>query len=310
MVKKMYVRYRRKFWLIYQLSKRAQDFAGAVKYYFAGLYNSLDEHHVFLFAGGLAFSILLCVIPFILILFWVLGNFLNSETISSQLGYLVDTVIPYEDYSYVVKEVLENRARELIQFRNTAGILGMGGLLFAASGFAGSIRTILNNIFGAKVDVNFFLGKLRDFVLIFVSVVLMFAVTLVAPVLTILRTFSEQFVELEFLKYRIFQTVFTSAISTSIILILFSMLYHFVPIKRIKFQAVFVGAMWAAILWEGAKQIFGYYLYNIAVYGKIYGAYAILVAVAFWLYYSAAVFVIGAVIGELYNRRLTENGTT
>ena len=41
-----------------------------------------------------------------------------------------------------------------------------------------------------------------------------------------------------------------------------------------------VGVFWAAVLWEAAKQLFGYYLHNFAAFGKIYGAYALVVVVA------------------------------
>jgi membrane protein len=86
----------------------------------------------------------------------------------------------------------------------------------------------------------------------------------------------------------------------------FSLLYHWVPIIKIKKRAVVVGAIWAAILWELAKEVFGYYLYHFATYGKVYGAYALIVVIAFWLYYSATVFVFGAVIAKLYHNRLVE----
>ena len=290
--------------MLFQISKRLQNLAIAVVYYAVNLFNSIDRYHVFLFSGGLAFSILLCIIPFILILFWVLGNFLSSASVAMQINSLIDTAIPYDTYSDFIKEILMNRIKEVVAFKNFAGIVGLFGLLFAASGFSGSIRTILNTIFGAKADVNFFLGLLRDFALIFVTIVLLFVSATIFPIIDVLRNFSNSYVELEFLKYGIFQKLFTTIFSLSTIIILFSLLYHFVPIVKIKKRAVFVGAVWAAILWETVKQIFGYYLYHFATYGKIYGAYALIIAIAFWLYYSAIVFVFGAIIGKLYHDRL------
>jgi membrane protein len=74
-----------------------------------------------------------------------------------------------------------------------------------------------------------------------------------------------------------------------------------VPIVKIKIRALIIGALWAAGLWEGMKLIFGYYIANVATFGQIYGTYALIVVVAFWIYYSCVVFVFGAVIGKLYN---------
>lgn len=302
----LYRYYRRKIVLLFQISKRLKYLLGAVKYYSINLYWSFDEYHVFLFGGGLAFSVLLCIIPFVLILFWALGSFLSSESVAQQVNSLIDTAIPYSDYSDFVKELLQNRIKELIEFRNTAGIIGIFGLLFTASGFSGAIRTILNTIYGMKIDVNFFLGKLRDFALILVAMVLILIASLIFPILDLLRQLSGQYDELKFLTHGIFRKLFTTSFSMLLIIVVFSLLYHWVPIIKIKKRAVVVGAIWASILWELAKQGFGYYLYHFATYGKVYGAYALIVVIAFWLYYSATVFVFGAVIAKLYHNRMVE----
>jgi membrane protein len=302
----LYRYYRRKIVLLFQISKRLHRLADAVKYYTVNIYWSFDEYHIFLFGGGLAFSILLCIIPFVLILFWVLGSVLSSDSVAIQVNNLIDTAIPYDDYSDFVKEILQNRIKELIEFKNTAGIVGIAGLLFTASGFSGAIRTILNTIYGMKIDVNFFLGKLRDFALILVAMVLILAASLIFPIIDLLRQLSNQFPDLQFLTHGIFQKLFTTTFSLVLIVVVFSLLYHWVPIIKIKKRAVVVGAIWAAALWEIAKQGFGYYLYHFATYGKVYGTYALIVVIAFWLYYSATVFVFGAVIAKLYHNRLVE----
>ena len=59
---------------------------------------------MFLFSGGLAFSLFVCIIPFTLIIFWLLGKFLNSMEVESQIITLIETVIPYEDYAHFVEK--------------------------------------------------------------------------------------------------------------------------------------------------------------------------------------------------------------
>jgi membrane protein len=63
--------------------------------------------------------------------------------------------------------------------------------------------------------------------------------------------------------------------------------------------------MWAAIFWVGAKILFGMYLSNFTTFSKIYGAYALGIVVAFWIYYTAAVFILGAEIGKLFDERIS-----
>ena len=84
-----------------------------VVYYLRGLYFRLDEHHVFLLAGGLAFSMLICVVPMVLILFFALGSILESSTLEGQVTVLVDAVIPYKAYAEFAKDILISRARSM-----------------------------------------------------------------------------------------------------------------------------------------------------------------------------------------------------
>lgn len=290
--------------LLYWISKPVKTFWDRISYYTKGLWFNFDDHHIFIFAGGLAFSLFICIIPFVLILFWLLGILLDSASVQIQINTLIDTVIPYEMYSDYIKEILTKRIAEVIQYKNVAGFFGLVGLMFAASGFSSSIRTILNTVFGRRVDINFFLGKLRDFALIIMTVLVFLVSTVLLPLIEVLRKFSEYVVELKFLQYPIFQTFFTTAFSFIIVTAIFGVLYRYVPVVKIRRRAVFVGAVWAGVLWEGAKHIFGYYLYHFATYGKVYGAYALVIVVAFWIYYSSMVFIIGAEMGKLYHDRI------
>jgi len=287
--------------------KKVKDFA---KHYFGGLYIRIDEHHVLLLAGGLAFSLFVCIIPFILIIFAVLGNFLDSEAVQFQISTLIDTIIPYGMYSDFVKSIIFKRIDEFVEYKTIAGIVGGFGLLFAASGLFSSMRTILNKVFAVETDVNVIVGKLRDFALVLMVLIIFFATTISMPFINLIFKFANKFEFISFLQTGYFEHLILSLFSLSLIYIVFAILYFAVPVKRIGRKAVFVSALWAAILWEAAKQLFELYITNYAAYGKIYGAYALVVVVAFWIYYSSVVFIIGAEIGRLfYERKYLINST-
>ncbi len=88
--------------------------------------------------------------------------------------------------------------------------------------------------------------------------------------------------------------------------LIFSALYKFMPIVKIRKRSVLIGALWAALLWVTAKVLFGIYLSSFTTFSRIYGAYALVVVVAFWIYYTSAVFIIGAEIGKLFDERLSK----
>ena len=275
-----------------------------VTHYFGGLYKRVDDHHVFLNASGLAFELFLCIIPFMLIIFAVLGSILASNNIQYQINLFIDTIIPYSEYSEFVKKIIFTRINEVIEYKTIAGIIGGFGLFFAASGLFSSMRTILNQVFGITKNVNLLLGKLRDFALVVMVILIFFLATICAPIIDVLAQSAGQFEELAFFKAPIFQHFFLTLISFTIIFLVFSVLYTTVPLKKLRKRSIIVSAFWAALLWETAKQLFGYYLYHLSSFGKIYGTYALVVVVAFWIYFSSVVFIIGAEIGKLFQERL------
>ena len=138
-------------------------------YYAGGLYQRTDEHHLFLMGGGLAFSLFVCIVPFVLIVFAVLGKVLEVSSLENQVRVLMDTIIPYPAQADFVKGIIFARTREIVLYKGMYGIVGAVGLLFTASGLFSSMRTILNMTYKAtplKLDL---WGKLRDFGMVFWS---------------------------------------------------------------------------------------------------------------------------------------------
>jgi membrane protein len=275
-----------------------------ILHYGGGLYDRIDRHHVFLLGSGLAFSLFVCIVPFILIIFSIVGNLLDSAKMQYQITTIIDAVIPYYKYSEFVKRIIFTRINEVIEYKTIAGIVGVFGLLFAASGLFSSMRTILNTVFNVETDIHFLLGKLKDFALVLMVILLFFATTILMPVVDVLRQAANQFKVLAVFKSGIFEHIAFSFLSFAIILFLFFILYFTVPVVKLPKKATIISALWAAFLWEAAKQAFGYYIYNFGTLGQIYGTYALIVVVAFWIYYSSVVFIIGAEIGQLYTERL------
>lgn len=281
-------------------------FVNFCKHYFGGLYDRLDRHHVFLLSGGVAFSLFVCIVPLTLIIFWILGKILDSAEVEVQIVHLIDTVIPYDTYAQFVRDIIFKRVHEVIQYRNLAGFVGIVGLFFAASGFASSLRTVLNKVFGTDLDINIFLGKLRDFFVIILVVLSFLVMILALPLLDFFRTIAESTEYLQVFNQPIFQRVFTSLFSLFIMYLIFSVTYKFMPIIKIRKRSVLIGALWASILWVTAKIIFGLYLSSFTTFSRIYGAYAFVIVVAFWIYYTSAVFIVGAEVGKLFDERVDE----
>ncbi|MEZ5359493.1 MAG: YihY/virulence factor BrkB family protein [Candidatus Zixiibacteriota bacterium] len=291
---------------IFDILPWIKKFFKALWYYIVGLYNRLGDHHVFLLASGLSFSIFICIIPMVLIIFAVLGTLFEQPSIVYELNAFIDRIIPYADYAAQVKLFVAARLEEFTVYKGVAGILGGVGLFFASSGLFSSMRTILNMVFRVSRQETLLVGKLRDFMLVLLVLSFFLLSVLLLPTMTVLQETSTQVTLL-----RDFQESFIGdglylLISFFIIWLVFFTVYIFVPIKRQRIPVLLVSSITAAILWHVIERFFGYYITNFFTIKQIYGTYSFLIVVAFWIYYTSLIFIVGAELGQLYRERKAE----
>ncbi|MGE5681551.1 MAG: YihY/virulence factor BrkB family protein [Bacillota bacterium] len=274
-------------------------------HYGMGLYDRIDEHHVFLNGGGLAFSLFVCIVPFVLIIFSILGSILEFNSVKNQIMVFIETIIPYEEYADFAEEIIFSRIKEVVEYKAIAGYIGGIGLFIAASGLFSSMRTILNKTFTyqKKEDKHPVIGKLRDFSMVLIVIILILVATFVLPAVDILREYTYKIPWLRFLKLSSIDHFFISSVSFLIIYVTLFIFYSFVPYAKLGRKVTALSALWAAVLWEVAKRLFGYYIAHVATLNKIYGTYALIVVIGFWIYYSCVTFILGAEIGQLYRER-------
>ncbi len=77
-------------------------------------------------------------------------------------------------------------------------------------------------------------------------------------------------------------------------LLIFILLFRYVPARRMHWDAIWPAAIFGAVLWEIAKLAFGWYLTNMANYQFVYGTLATGIILLFWAYLIASIFLISA----------------
>lgn len=274
-----------------------------LKYYFAGIYNRAADNHLFLFAGGIAFSVLLSLIPFSLLVFSVLGHLLDSGAVQDQINGYIGALIQQPEMAAVVMRFVGRRIEEFIAFKGIAGILGAAGLLFFASSLFTNMKTALNKIYRVSDETHPVVGILWDMVRVLLVIIFLALLVLIMPALEGVKdiTFRRDapvWAALEIVRSGLFYVI-----SLAFVYVVFYALYRFAPAVFTDHRRAAISALWATILWELAKQVFGYYITHFITLKQIYGAYLLLVAVALWLYYSSLVFIVAAEIAQLASER-------
>ncbi len=268
----------------------------------SGLFHRIGEHHILLLAGGLAFSFFVCIIPLVLIIFSIIGNIFAFTALDDRISIFADKIIPSKEYADFAKKIVFNRIEEFKIYRNIVGLFGIFGLLFGASSVFSTMKTILNTVFDFKERKNPFLRKLKDFGMVLFILVFFLISTTLLPGLEIIKNFWDKFGFLKFLKISSIIKFLFSLGSVFLVYSLLFLLYYFIPSERIPKRIAGISSLCATALWVIAIQLFDFYISNFHILGKIYGTYILMIVLAFWIYYSSAIFIIGAEVGDLYQK--------
>ena len=282
-------------------------------YYIRGISRKVNSHHDFLLAGGLTFSIFTCIIPFVLIIFAISGMILENPQVGDKIDSLIQRAIPYENYADYVKKAVVKIMEEFKGHKKIAGLIGILGLLFASSRLFSSMRTILNSVYKAKTKGSILrglMGRLRDFAMVIFVLFYFLISTTILPALGIIEQFAEKTSFLQNLGFGFVADFLLGLFSLLIIFATFFIIYYLIPQVRLPVKTIIVSAFAAAILWKLAEYLFGFYLANAVSLKQVYGAYVLIIVIAFWIYYTSLVFIIGAEIGQLYREKLSQKETT
>lgn len=275
-----------------------------VKHYFIGIFKRIDQNNLFFAGAGIAYSLFLGMIPLILLIFSLLSNIFDVNTLQEQIFQIIDTAIPYPVYAAYMKKVIETRLPEFVGYRTIVGYVGAVGLLITSTWIFSSMRTILNQIFHTQVQKNALIGMLRDLGMVILLVIFISLSTFVFPIINLTLEVAQTSEMMS--KFNVSQlwNFVVRIISLLIMLAMFFALYYLIPYEKLPKRVALLSAFWTTLLWEIARNIFGYYIQYFFSSNALYGAFALIVVILFWVYYSSCIFIVGAEIGQLYRERL------
>lgn len=262
----------------------------------------IDDDHVLLSAGGLAFNAILCLIPIVLLSFYVLGIYLDSTSAAQTINHYIDTlrIIPFQREQ--IRTEIFNTVNEFVGTKSIAGIIGGIGLLWSASALFSSVRTVFNRIFHIVVLKNVIVSKLKDFIMLSLIGVVFIIATIFTYTISVAQNIGHEYLG-SFADSYLVQGALSLVTSISITLVTCSMLFIFIPDKRLPVKAILLSSGIATVLWEIAKQAFSYYISHFWNIGRVYGPYSFLIATAVWIYYSSLTLIIAAEFGEMFIER-------
>jgi len=215
------------------------------------------------------------------------------EKITEQLQYFIDP-----SGIKVIKDIAASAAKPTSSILATS--LGIFVALFGASGVFGQLQEALNTIWGVKLKRGAGLwGFVRARFLSFAMVAgVCFLLLVSLTVETALRALNS------YLKSilpggDIIALVIFLLFDLIVIVLLFAMIFRYLPDARIRWRDVWVGATLTAVLFIIGKFLLGLYLGSGAA-GSAYGAASSLITLLLWIYYAAQIVLFGAEFTQVY----------
>ncbi len=270
------------------------------------LYDTLrafNQHDAPRLAAALAFYTLLSLAPLVILAVAIAGFIFGHSSAQSQLLYEVESLIGSQG-SEAVKAMIENAQKPAAG--TIASLIGLGTLLFGASGVFCELRSALNQMWEVTTSsAGGVLATLRQrFLSVGMALAVGFLLLISLIFSTTLAAFGKYFHAFPMPTFGLAMIDFV--VSLAGISLLFTLIFRYVPEKKIPWHHALTGATFTALLFTIGKLLIGFYLGKAAV-GSAYGAAGSLVVVIVWVYYSSMIFFFGAEFTHVFHTANSRN---
>jgi membrane protein len=244
-----------------------------------------------LHATSLAYFAVFSIFPLVLLLAIAIGAVVGPAVAQEQIINGLALFLPAE-----TAESLQETVFTVVDQGTQFGVVALVGLLWSATGLFSGVTRFLDEIFVVPALRSMWRMRLLALVMGVILVGLVVASFLTSG---ILRLFSALALELN-----IWFTVGLLFLPLGLNLVIFALLFRFVPTRYVHWDAIWPAAMFGAVGWELAKAAFQWYLTNLANYSIIYGSIATGIVLLFWAYLLASIFLLSAEICARLNEWL------
>jgi membrane protein len=264
------------------------------------VYQKAGDDDVFFLAGGIAFNVLVAALPFVLLLIAVFGYVLKAavdDPEQTAVNYVLSILPP----SQRIVALTRGLVREVVGGRTQFGILGLVLFIWTSTRLFGSLRSVLKHIFDLPEERGIVQGKIFDLGMVVIAGTLFALNTGITVIVEAAQSYGVEWLGLAGRhEWEVLQRVSARLLAFSFILLMFVLIYRFLPKRRTPWRVAMVAAAFTSIVWEMLKGIFAWYVAK-ADYRTTYGTLSTLVLLFLWVYYSAIVFVLGGEVGQVYD---------
>ena len=209
--------------------------------------------------------------------------------------------------------LLEEVLGRIAEYGSKLSLYAVPAFLWFSTRLFASIRTALNQMYDVSVRppvrrhflVSYLLSKLRDVVMVVITLGVFVASTAVSAAVGITRAYGEaDSPVLRFLFSSLGRWI-PELLSLSLTFTLFFLIYRYASVRRIDTRAALVASAFGAVAWDVAKRLFAMYLGKVATVETVTVDFHLtaMVLTVLWVWYTALVFLLGGIVAETWQLR-------
>jgi membrane protein len=260
-----------------------------------GVLTKFNDDHGFFLSSGITFNLLICLIPFILLLLALLGTYLYSfREVLNHIRHYLENAFPSLD-----PKIMNNILR-IIRDRKIVGGVGIVGLVWTSTWVFSSLRTALNIVFQVETGRGILRGKGIDLFMVLLAGTFL----LISMVFTSGVTFVQGYRFSPFLNMMpIIRFILKYLIPFFFTFWMCFLIYKIIPDKKIRFKTALQAALFTSVLWEVSKQLFGWYVLHLGRFSILYGSLSTVAIFFLWIYYSSVILLLGGEVAFLIHEK-------
>jgi membrane protein len=267
------------------LNERTQGWLGIL---FWAIYHTLSAKS-YIAAASLAYFTLFSLFPLILLAVAIASLWLDPLSIEADLLAQLEFAAPG------LRALLGDNLIQIVAARRTITGLAVISFIWGSSNIFWGVTRTLDEIWSVHGQRPGWRHRGMAILLALGLAILMLVASIGQSALSVVLN---RFVPELWFRYRAFtSTVFSMGLDV----VLFGLLYLYLPHRKLRWRDVLPGAIAGGILWELAKRVFVLFLTNyLTVTNLLYGSVTALMAFLFWSYSSGLIFQFGAYLNVEY----------
>ena len=233
-------------------------------------------------AAALAYYAIFSIFPLSLLLAVAIGGILGPTVAQEQISRGLGLFLPNQTL-----QLFQSNVTDALQQGRSFGLLALAGLIWSATGLFSNITVSLDLIFHVPAGRSLWRQRFTAGIMAIILVVLITTSFVTSGVFRLATALSLD-------RPNSWLLIGTVSLPFGIDMVIFALLFRYVPARRVKWDAVWPAAIFGAVGWELLKAGFNWYLNNLANYQFIYGGIATAIVLLFWAYLIAGIFLFSA----------------